>query len=378
MKNPKAVFKVYSDLIDSISNGRLALLCLLDLTAAFDTVDQHILLRCLDITFGFRGSILSWLESYLDGRTQSVLLNGQSTVPRSVVCGVPQGSVLGPLLFTLYTADIGRIIHSCGLSHHSYADDNQLYASCIPSESAALKAKMIGCIASIGAWMVSNRLMLNSSKSEFMWCASPRRVHLIDRSPFVLPDGPVSASSSVRNLRAYFDESMSMVENVNRLVRSCFYQLHRVRFTQRSLTTMAATRLMNSFIITRVDYCNSIFAGLPKQQLARIQSVLNVAARIIFGHVWFDHITPTLRDRLHWLKVPQRIEFKRCLLVYKALHGQAPAYIASFCSEVSSTRRLRSSSHHRLQIPLLPRQSSSASVRSQSAGQAHGTIYRMP
>ena len=78
-----------------------------------------------------------------------------------------------------------------------------------------IKAKMIGCIASIGVWMASNRLMLNPYKSEFMWCASPRRVHLIDRSPFVLPDGPVSTSSSIRNLGAYFDESMSMVEHVN-------------------------------------------------------------------------------------------------------------------------------------------------------------------
>ena len=156
--------------------------------------------------------------------------------------------------------------------------------------------------------------------------------------------------SSVRNLGAYFDERMSMVEHVNRLVRPCFYQLRRVQFIRRSLTTMTATRLMNSFIIARVDYCNSVLAGLSKQQLARIQSVLNVAARIIFGHARFDHITPTLRTRLHWLKVPQLMEFKRCLLVYKALHWQAPAYIASFCSEVSSPRRLQSSSHHRLQI----------------------------
>ena len=133
-------------------------------------------------------------------------------------------------------------------------------------------------------------------QSEFMWCASPRRVHLIDRSPFVLPDGPFNASSSVRNLEAYFDESMSMVEHVNRLVRSCFYQMRRVRVIRHSITTMAATRLMNSFIIARVDYCNSLLARLSKQQLARIQSVLNVVARVIFGHARFDHITPTLRD----------------------------------------------------------------------------------
>ena len=114
------------------------MLLLLDITAAFDIVDQEILLHRLETTFSFRGVILQWLGSYLEGTTQSVMLTSQSTIDRTVVCGVPHGSVLGPLLFTLYTVDIGKVIQQCGLSHHSYADDNQLYASCIPSESAAL------------------------------------------------------------------------------------------------------------------------------------------------------------------------------------------------------------------------------------------------
>ena len=143
--------------------------------------------------------------------------------------------------------------------------------------------------------------MLNPSKLEFMWCASQRRPHLIDRSAFDLPDGLVNVLSSLRNHGAYFDESMSMTEHVNRLVRSCFNQLRRIR---RSLTTTVATRLVNSFIIARVDYCNSILAGLPKYQLSHIQSVLDVAARIVHGQACFEHITPTLRDRLHWLRVP--------------------------------------------------------------------------
>ena len=219
-----AVLKVFSDLIDAISNGKFALLSLLDLSAAFDTVDHNILMLRLEMSFGFRSMPLEWLCSYLEGRSQSVSLNSHSTVPRTVTCGVPQGSVLGPLLFTLYAADIGKVIQQHRLSHHCYADDNQVYAACILSECTAMKSRRIHCIESIGAWMASNRLALNPLKSKFMWCASPRRTYLIDKSAFVLTDGSVNVSSSVRNLGVYFDESLSMTDHVNRLVRTCFYQ----------------------------------------------------------------------------------------------------------------------------------------------------------
>ena len=136
---------------------------------------------------------------------------------------------------------------------------------------------------------------------------------------------------------------MSMTEHVNHLVRSCFNQLRRIRFIRRSLMTTVATRLVNSFVIARVDYCNSILAGLPKYQLSRIQSVLNVAVRIVYGQARFEHITPTLRDRLHWLYVPQRIDFKRCIRIFKAQNGLAPVYIKNYCVKVSSRRCLRSS-----------------------------------
>ena len=149
----------------------------------------------------------------------------------------------------------------------------------------------------------------------------------------------------------YFDESLSMTDHVNQLVRLCFYQLRRIRFIRRSLTVAVATRLVNSFIIARIDFCNSILAGLPRYQISRIQSILNVAARLIHAHSRCEHITPTLRDRLHWLRVPERIVFKRCLLVHKALHALASAYNSSYCIEASSRRCLRSSMHWRLVVP---------------------------
>ena len=112
-------------------------------------VDHNILLRRFEMSFGFRGAPLECLRSYLEGRSQSVVLNSQSTVLRPVTCSVPQGSVLGPLVFTLYTADIGQVIQQHRLSHHCYADDNQVYAACTVSECTALKSRMIHCIESI-------------------------------------------------------------------------------------------------------------------------------------------------------------------------------------------------------------------------------------
>ena len=151
----------------------MVLLSLLDLTAAFDTVDHDVLLQRLEKTFGFSGTLLQWIRSYLGNRSQGVYLNGKTNIARPVICGVPQGSVLGPLLFTLYTADIGDIIRSHGLHHHAYADDNQVYASCSPSNAVVLRDKLPECITSIQKWMASNRLMLHQQSLNLS--GAPRR-----------------------------------------------------------------------------------------------------------------------------------------------------------------------------------------------------------
>jgi hypothetical protein len=159
---------------------------------------------------------------------------------------------------------------------------------------------------------------------------------------------------SVRDIGAYFDRDMSMITHINRLVSGSFYQLRRIRYIHRSIPTSAAIKLVNSFVISRVDYCNSLLNGIPAYQLARVQSVLNAVARIIYGGLRWDHITPLLCDRLHWLCVPQRVQFKLGLMVYRALNSLAPPYIADFCKPVSEVARrasLCSSSHHCLVVP---------------------------
>ena len=166
-----AILKVFFDVIDALDVGNITLLALLDLTAAFDTVDHLILLQRLRRSFGIDATVLRWFHSYITGRTQAVHLSGTTTLLCPLVCGVPKGSVLGPL-FVLYTADISSIIAAHRLLHHCYANDTPIYFYCCPSEYAALKGKVPSCIDALADWMMINKLHLNPSKSELLWCTT--------------------------------------------------------------------------------------------------------------------------------------------------------------------------------------------------------------
>ena len=122
-----AVLKVVSDILKAEDDGKVTLLGLLDLSAAFDTVDHAILLDRLDVSFSIGGAVLSWIQSFITGRTQVVPVDEEQSTVSNVFCGVPQGSVLGPVLFLLYTVEVLYIVHHHGLAGHCYADDTCIY-----------------------------------------------------------------------------------------------------------------------------------------------------------------------------------------------------------------------------------------------------------
>jgi hypothetical protein len=141
---------------------------------------------------------------------------------------------------------------------------------------------------------------------------------------------------------------------INRTINSCFYHLRQLKIVRRNLPFDAAKSLAHCLILMRLDYCNRLLASIPDFKTDRMQSVLNATARIVCGADRLAHITPLLRDRLHWLKCHERVTFKLCLVVYKALHGLAPAYISDFCEPVSDTNyrcQLRSATISDLVVP---------------------------
>ena len=166
-----------------MDSGHDVLLALLDLSAAFDTVDHCILIERLSRSFAIYDGALDWLRDYLAGRRFTVRFGGTESGPRDMQYGVPQGSVLGPLLFVLYTADLGSISAQFGVRSHFYADDSQLYISGRPPDVTNAAAQLVGCMEAMAQWMASNRLKLNPAKTDFLWCATRRRQHQLSSEP---------------------------------------------------------------------------------------------------------------------------------------------------------------------------------------------------
>ncbi len=334
-----ALLKVSNDLLLSSDSGSLTILLLLDLSAAFDTVNHSILLNRLQ-SIGITDSALSWFTSYLSGRFHYISINNCKSHTTSVSHGVPQGSVLGPTLFIIYMLPLGQIIRRHGLNFHCYADDTQLYIT-TKTVTPAILSTLTDCLTDIKAWMNHNFLKLNSNKTEII-IFGPKSILPTSHDFSLCIDGhSVTPSPLVRNLGILMDPALTFKSHINHVIKSSFFHLRNIARLRPTLSSSAAETLIHAFITTRLDYCNSILYGLPSTVLQKLQYVQNSAARLLTRSPSRDHITPILRQ-LHWLPVKQRIHFKILLITYKALNNLAPSYLTDLLCRHSPTRRLRS------------------------------------
>ena len=349
-----ALLCVQNDLLQAVDTHGGAILVLLDLSAAFDTIDHHCLLHILESSFGIQGNVLAWFQSYLTGRTQAVHVKKCTSEPHELKYGVPQGSVLGPILFTIYTTPLGKLIRRHGLTFHLYADDTQLYLAFKPSEPSSIDnniSRLEKCVEDIRAWMKLNLLKLNDDKTELLVITSrPSRSQSLDIS-IKIGDQYISPSDDPpKNLGVIFDSTCSLRDHVANVCRSINFNLFSIGKIRKYLDRPTVEKLVNATITSRLDYCNSLMFGIPKELITQLQMRQNHAARVITQWRKYDHITPVLVD-LHWLPVKQRIDFKILLLTYKALNGLAPTYLREQLVPYSPTRTLRSKENHQLTSP---------------------------
>ena len=345
-----ALLRVSNDVLRAIDDKKCVLLVLLDLSAAFDTIDHNILLKRLHHDLGVEGTALQWFTSYLSNRTQCISIAGEKSESKHLPYGVPQGSVLGPLLFSAYMSDLGQLVRGFNIEFHSYADDTQLYIAFKPDEKDITIQQLELCIAKIRSWMIENKLKLNDDKTEFLLISSPHNKKNFDSMSIHIGTETVKAANSARNLGVVMDSLLNMENHVTTVCQSCYFHLRNIGAIRRYLDSDTAAQIMHAFVTSRLDYCNSLFTGLPGYLLFRLKKIQNTAVRIITLCDKQDSITPHLKS-LHWLPVPLRIDFKLLLITYKILNGLAPSYLCELLIPRNLPRELRSSSSCNFKVP---------------------------
>ena len=320
-----ALTTVQDDFLMAVDKRKAVLLLMLDLSAAFDTVDHDILINRLKIRLGIGGTALKWFQSYLTNRKFSVRIKEKSSKFVNLNCGVPQGSVLGPILFTVYTLPLGDIIRKHDVPFHLYADDSQKYAIFELEGYARAVSKIETLVSDIRAWYSNNMLKCNDPKTEMMIISS-KFTPVCDTLPVKVGDVSISAASKIRNLGVIMDKHLSMDDHISHILKTAILKIREISYYRRFLTTSTTKTLIHAYVTSRLDYCNGLLCGLPKDSINRLQRILNTAARLVTLTRKYDSITPILRE-LHWLPVEFRIQYKIILQVFKALNNMAPVYL---------------------------------------------------
>ena len=241
------------------------------------------------------------------------------------------------------------------IDHHKYADDTQLLDSDSPENISSVSSKLENCINDVKTWMVSNKLKLNGDKTELLVTGTKHFLGKLDTPPKLnIDESEVQRSECVRNLGVFMDPTLSMRNHISTVCQSANYELRKIASIRKYLTFAAVVQLVSSLVLSRLDYCNALFVGLPDTQLDRLQNVQNNAARMIFRRSKRHHITPLLM-KLHWLPVKYRVEYKIATLAFRKFENTLPVYLADLLNEEVRERVTRTSSEKRLTPPPLSR-----------------------
>jgi hypothetical protein len=342
-----ALLRMLNDVYCAADNGSRTMLLQLDLSSAFDTLDISTLLRRLRFSYGISGPALNWISSYLVCRSQSVRVGQKQS--QSIACeyGVPQGSVLGPLLFSLYVSPLAKVISSFEVNQTQYADDTQLYIALNDVNSIP---RLSVCFRAVQHWLDLNGLSMNPDKTEAVVIGTGARqrtegpVNTVD-----LGCASVSPASSVRSLGVTVDDTLSFNDHVDNVCKSCTFHIRALRHIRRHISEDAAKTIACSMIGGRLDYCNSVLYRTSVSNIKKLQRVQNSIARIITGRRLSDHITPVLAD-LHWLPVQYRIQYKLAVITFKVLTTHEPSYLHDLIQSHAPTRQLRSNGRSLLHV----------------------------
>ena len=340
------LLRILNDVLVSLDSGICSVLLLLDLSAAFDTVDHDILLSILRGEIGITGTVLAWFTSFLSGRTQSTKVGDSHSERRNMSYGVPQGSVLGPVLFNIYVRNFIRTLEQAGFTVHGYADDHQLiYTFRIEFQYNAVCHFLPMGLDLISKWMSSHFLKLNAGKSQLL-IFTPKNIRdlmFIDKV-YLEQNTFIPVSLEAINLGVKLDYALSFTPQINMIISQGYRQICNISQIRRYLTIDDLRTIVQALIVGKIDNCNSLLYGVSEYELSRLQKLQNSCARLIFGKKKFESVSELL-TKLHWLPIKERIYFKILLIVFKFFKNKTPKYISECLQPVGNLTLVISRTH---------------------------------
>ena len=311
-----------NEVLKGFDDNKCTIILFLDLSAAFDTIDIERLLSILTEEIGITGTAIKWIRSFLTGRLQKVRIENEYSESLEVVFGAPQGSVLGPKMFSLYVRSQPEVFNKCKFKSSSFADDsNGRKTFSLSFQYDVLNNEVAKCLDEVTQWMNYQFLKINPDKTELL-LLYPKSMEsdVIIRGTIINDQQCIRYSEVVKNVGVWIDKHLDMKCHVNKVVSHCYKILKDIGRVRPVLSQTHTEMLVHSMISIRIDYCNSIFYNMGKSNLYKLQKVQNAAARLIVQKRRRESISNTLKQ-LHWLRIESRIIFKILLLVYKSIQG---------------------------------------------------------
>ena len=322
LSTESALMQVTDKLYDNIEKKKVSLLLLLDLSKAFDSVSHDILInKCKKLNIDPR-----WFQSYLRNRCQSVRIDDVISTPQDISYGVPQGSILGPILFIIFVNDISEYIKDCLLV--LYADDTQLLLTGTISNLNDLIKRAEATLIAAKSYFQRNGLTVNEAKTQCIFIGSRQYISRIPEDTVLkFNDNNLTPSKYVKNLGVYMDQYMLFDTHIDEMAKKVTGILFYINRIKDRFETSTRIILVQSLVLSVLNYCSNIWGMTNKTQIERVQKLQNFAAKVAIGGARkYDHVSPIL-DKLEWLRMDKKLYFDICILVFKVQRSLLPEWL---------------------------------------------------
>ena len=305
----------------SMNKNEITLAVMIDYSKAFDTIDHSIMVRKL-LNLGFGSSVIKVIVSYLSNRKQFVQVDDKRSTIQNIYFGVPQGSILGPILFNVYVAELPSVIETPSIQ---YADDTTLHRSCTKKEMLENVISLERDLMQLSTWSTDNGLIFNDDKLQMIIFHKPRSLPA-DRSYLVRSNGhSIKQESTVKLLGVMVDQNLSWTDQINHVIKSAQSNLQVIKQFQRFTPFNVRKTLAESLVLSKLNYCNTVYSQIPQYMKKKLQRIQNCAAGYVLRK--FAHREDVVN--LGWLLVEQKVEMDLAVAGFKALNDKNwPSYLS--------------------------------------------------